>query len=170
MPSYREICYLFNFKSKASGQYLVKKLIEAGLLEKDQSGKLLPKKILLPQLGFIPAGSPISVSEQLLDAFSLEEYLVDQPETSYILEVHGDSMIGAGIYPKDLVIVDSARRPRNGDIVVANVDNEYTLKYLKNKKGKVMLVPANPKYKPIKPKNSLAINGVVISVARKYTN
>lgn len=168
MPSHREICDIFSYKSKASSQYLVKKLLEAGLVEKDEKGKLLPKKLLISQLGYIQAGMPAYAEEQIMDSLSLDEYLVDQPETSYVLKVDGDSMVEAGIFPDDLVIVDTAKRAKMGDIVVVNVDSEFTLKYLRLLRGRIALIPANRKYSPIYPRNNLIINGVVVSVVRKY--
>ncbi len=170
MPTHREICHLFGFKSTASSQFLVGKLLKLNVLQKSENGRLLPGKLFLPQLGFIPAGSSVAVEESFNEPFSLEEYLIDQPETSFVLQVFGDSMKDAGIHPNDLVIVDSARRPKAGDIVVANVDNEFTLKYLQLKRGKPYLKPANQRYKPIYPRISFEISGVVVSVVRKYVN
>ena len=170
MPTHKELCMLFGYATKASSQYLVRKLVEAGLVEKDSSGKLVPKKLFLPQLGYIQAGHPVMVDEAVAAVFSLDEYLVDQPETSFVLTVSGDSMINAGIHPGDVVVEDTAKRPKMGDIVVANVDNEFTLKYLKMKNGRTYLVAGNPKYKPIHPRQNLTINGVVVSVARKYVS
>lgn len=168
MPSHKEICEIFSYRSKASSQYLAKKLAEADLVEKDEKGKLIPKKLLISQLGFVQAGMPAYAEEQVLDSLSLDEYLVDQPETSYVLKVDGDSMIEAGIFPNDLMIVDTAKRAKMGDIVVANVDGEFTLKYLRLLKGRIALIPANRNYSPIYPRNNLTINGVVVSVVRKY--
>ena len=67
-----------------------------------------------------------------------------------------------------MVIVDKGRSPRNGDIVIAEVDGQWTMKYLKKRGNSVSLVPANPKYKTIKPKDELNISGVVTAVVRKY--
>lgn len=84
-----------------------------------------------------------------------------------MLKVTGDSMIEAGIMPGDYVLVDRAITAKNGDVVIAQVDGQWTMKYL-NKKGKeITLIPANSKYTPIKPKNELKIAGVVKAVIRK---
>lgn len=77
-------------------------------------------------------------------------------------------MCDAGIIPGDMVIVDRGRTPKNGDIVIAEVDGEWTMKYLKKRGEIVALIPANPKYKPIRPRNELKIAGVVTAVVRKY--
>ena len=77
-------------------------------------------------------------------------------------------MTGAGIMPHDLVIVERGRTPRSGDIVIAEVDGQWTMKYLRKRGDSVLLVPANPKYQAIRPKNDLTIAGVVTAVVRKY--
>ena len=77
-------------------------------------------------------------------------------------------MIEAGIHEGDLVLVDRLQKVKIDDIVVANVDGEWTLKYYQKHAGQIVLVPANKNYKPIYPKQSLEIAGVVISVIRKY--
>lgn len=168
MPSYQEICYLFGYTTKASSQYLVKKLLEAGVLEKDENGKLLPKNLFtIPNLGIIKAGYP-TVADMQTDAIDVYDYLLNRPGTIFSLTVKGDSMIDEGIHEGDIVIVERERHPRNGDIVAANVDGEWTVKYYHNSFGDITLLPANKKYPVIKPRESLEIGGVVVSVIRKY--
>jgi len=82
--------------------------------------------------------------------------------------VSGDSMIDAGIHEGDVVIVEKGPRPKNGDVVLACVDNEWTLKYYQKRGKTVELVPANDKYPVIKPKNELTLGGVVKSMIRRY--
>ena len=77
-------------------------------------------------------------------------------------------MIGAGIMPGDLVLVDKGETPKSGDIVIAEVDGEWTMKYLKKRGESVTLVAANPNYAPIKPKKEIRVAGVVTAVIRKY--
>lgn len=170
LPSYKEMCSIFGFASKNACFLLVKKLIQTGFLEKDDHGKLIPKQLIpaLPVLGVIPAGSPIDAEQQLLDTLSVENYLIGNPEKSYILKVTGDSMIGAGIYPGDLVILEKEKQPKNGDIIAAYIDNAFTLKYFQKINGKVVLLPANEKYAPLYPQENLVIFGIVVSVMRKY--
>jgi repressor LexA len=84
-----------------------------------------------------------------------------------MLKVKGDSMIEAGIMPKDYVLVDRSLTPKNKDIVIAEVDGQWTMKYLIKKGKDITLLPANPKYTPIRPKNELKIAGVVTAVLRK---
>lgn len=170
LPSYQEMCDVFGFASKKASFSLAKKLIAEGILEKGEGGKLVPGKMFspLPLLGVVRAGMPIPQEEQVLDVLSFDTYLVDQPETSYMLRVSGDSMIDAGIHGGDIVIVDKAKRPHNGNIVVAAIDNEVTLKYFEKKQGAISLIPANPLYPVIHPTGEVRIEGVVVSVMRKY--
>lgn len=170
MPSYQEMCKLFGFASKKASFDLAKKLIEFGVLHKDRKGKLRLSQNLLPipVLGKIKAGFPTDAEEQVIDEVTFDEYLVDRPEESYLLRVSGDSMKDAGIQEGDVIVVDKRTKPKVGDIVVASVDNEFTLKYLQNENGKVCLVAANSKYPKIYPKENLTIEGVVVSSMRKY--
>ena len=119
-------------------------------------------------LGLVEAGFPSPAEEEMRDTLSLDEFLVGNPDASFLLKVSGDSMTGAGILPGDLVIVDRGQTAKNGDIVIAEVDGEWTMKFLKKSGEAVYLVPANPKYKPIRPQRELRITGVVTAVVRKY--
>jgi SOS regulatory protein LexA len=119
-------------------------------------------------LGFVEAGFPSPAEEELRDTISLDEFLIQNPDASFLLKVSGDSMVNAGILPGDMVIVDRGQTGRSGDIVIAEVDGEWTMKFLKKSGDVIWLVPANPKYKPIRPQRELKICGVVTAVVRKY--
>ncbi len=121
-----------------------------------------------PMIGTIEAGFPSPAEEELVDTLSLDELLITNREASFLLKVTGDSMTGAGIMPNDLVIVDRGQTAKSGDIVIAEVDGEWTMKYLRKRGESVTLLPANPKYKPIRPRHELKIAGVVTAVVRKY--
>lgn len=170
MPSYQEMCKLFGFASKKASFDLAKKLIDLDILDKDRKGRLhlKPQFLPLPVLEFIKAGHPTDAEEEVIDEVAFDDYLVDRPEDSYLLKVSGDSMKDAGIFEDDVVVVDKKAKPKVGDIVVASIDNEFTLKYLQKENGKMCLVPANSKYRTIYPKDNLTIEGVVISSMRKY--
>jgi SOS regulatory protein LexA len=119
-------------------------------------------------LGLVEAGFPTPASEELIDTMSLDEYLIENREATYLLKVKGDSMIEAGIMPGDLVLVERGRTAKPGDIVVAEVDGEYALKYLRKKGREHYLESANSKYKDIYPKEELKIEAVLRAVIRKY--
>lgn len=170
MPSYAELARLLCYKSKRSAQKLVSKWIEDGLIEKDNTGKLLPGSFLhsLRVLGEVAAGWPSPAEEENVDTISLDKWLIKDKAASFMLKVTGDSMMEAGINHGDYVILHRGKPPKNHDVVVAEVDSEWTIKYFHQKGKQVILLPANKKYKPIVPKEELRIAGVVTAVIRKY--
>lgn len=170
LPTYQELAGLFGFKSKNAAYKLAQKLIDAGLIRRDSSGKLVPRAAFseLPIAGIVEAGIPTPAEAALLDTTSLENLLVENRGGSFLLRVKGESMIEAGIHEGDMVLVDTKREPRDGDIVVAEVDGDWTMKYLKTKNGKKFLMPANKHFKPIYPENDWRIAAVVRAVIRKY--
>jgi SOS regulatory protein LexA len=170
MPSYSEIGEMLGLKSKNAVFKLVSRLEKAKALKRDEKGRLIPGSIKSSTkiLGPVEAGWPSPAEEELLDTISLDEMLIENPSATFMLKVSGYSMSGAGILPGDMVLVDKGAVPRSGDIVIAEVDGEWTMKYLKKRGDSVSLVPANPNYKPIKPRRELRIAGVVTAVIRKY--
>lgn len=170
MPTYSEMVTLLDVRSKSVVNFWVQKLMAAGILKKDGKGFLQParRSLSLPLVGEVRAGFPSPAEEELRDIISLDEYLISRPETSFLLEVSGDSMIGEGIKPGDLVVVEKGREPRNGDVIIAQVDGEWTMKYFRKKRGGIVLESANPEYPPIRPKRELTVGGVITAVVRKY--
>ncbi len=170
LPSYQEMCSLFGFASKNAAFKVVKKLFESQVLDKDDLGKIVPGSTFfsIPVLGVIKAGIPDEAYQEFLDAVSIDHYLIKKPWESYALRVSGDSMIEAGINPGDIVIIEKTKQPKEGDIVVAQVDNEFTLKYLRYQNGQAYLGAGNKNYQPIYPNDTLSIFGTVVSVIRKY--
>ena len=170
MPSYSEMMDIIGVHSKSVVHFWIKKLIAAGIVQKDAKGflTLTRRPLALPLAGDVCAGFPSPAEEELRDIISFDEYLVAHPETSFLLSINGDSMNGAGIMDKDLVIVERGREPKNGDIILAEVDGNWTVKYFRKKGKTVTLEAANPKYPPIIPQSELRISGVVTAVVRKY--
>src|SRR4051812_6263399 len=95
MPGYKEIMNLVGFKSKNAVYKLINKLVDEGFVEKDSNGKLTPKRLFgeVPMLGLVEAGFPTTPDEELKDTISLDEFMIDNKDATYILEVKGDSMI-----------------------------------------------------------------------------
>jgi len=170
MPSFSEIGEIVGMSSKNAVHKLVNKLEHLKVLERDKKGRLIPRSIASPvkMLGTVEAGFPSPAEEELVDTLSLDNLLIQNPEATFLLKVSGDSMSGAGILPGDMVLVDRGESPKSGDIVIAEVDGEWTMKYLKKRGESIVLLPANPKFRPIKPKKELKIAGVVTAVLRKY--
>lgn len=170
MPGYQEIMDLVGFKSKNAVAKLVKRLVEEGIVSKDSKGKLIPNRLAgeLPLLGLVEAGMPTEAEESELDTTSIDDLLVDNREKSYLLEVKGDSMIEAHIEEGDYVLVERKGEPREGDIVIAEVDGGWTMKYFRrDKKGRPYLEPANKNYDNIYPEESFRIAAIVKAVIRK---
>jgi repressor LexA len=167
-PSFQEIAKIFNYKSKNAAYGLVRKLVKLGLLRQDKKGKLLMDGAGIRLLGTVQAGWPSPAEEELVDTMNLDEYLIKHPEQSYLIKVTGDSMIDAGIHEGDLVIVERGRSAKDRDIVIAQVDGEWTMKYYQKHGNTVRLIAANKKYPPIIPKRELTVGGVVTAVIRKY--
>jgi repressor LexA len=170
MPGYNEMLELFNYRSKNAVFGLLTKLEQNGYLKKTRGKIAATDKLTgaIRLLGAVQAGFPSPAEEELLDTLSLDEFLVDRPEATFMLKVTGDSMIDAGIHPEDMVLVERGVTPRNDDIVVAQVDGEWTMKYFVKDRNGIRLEAANKKYKPIRPRNSMELAGVVRTVIRKY--
>lgn len=169
MPGYKELMQLTGFRSKNAVFKLINKLVDEGFMHKDARGRLSPKNFAGTRLlGLVEAGFPSAAEEELLDVMNFDDYLVPNKESSYILKVKGDSMIDAGICPGDMVIVERKATYKPGQIVIANIDNEYTMKYLRKKGDSYFLEPANPAYKPIYPSEGFRVEAVVTGVVRKY--
>jgi DNA polymerase V len=105
----------------------------------------LPKIMPTP----VKAGFPNPAEDARGVALDLNELIIRHPVSTFYLRVEGDSMIGAGITHGDIVVVDKSLNPKSGDIVVAAVDGDFTLKHLKRDGQKAWLVAANPQYPPI---------------------
>jgi SOS regulatory protein LexA len=170
MPTYTEMMKLFGFKSKNAVFRIVEKLVDGGMVEKDHLGRLVPTQSFgeVPMLGLVTAGLPVSVEEELVDTVSLDDLLVKNKALTYMLEVDGDSMIDAHIEKGDMVLVERANSAKDGQIVIAEVDGEYTMKYFRKDGAKAWLEPANANYSPIYPEHSLNIIAVLKAVIRKY--
>ncbi len=164
LPSYSEMLKLFGFSSKNAVFKVVQKFIDEGLIKKD-GNKLSPTSrfFALPLLGNIKAGFPI-LAEEDHSYLTLDEYLIGDPQSSFLLKVSGDSLIGIGIFDGDIVIIEQKKNANTGDVVLAQIDREWTLKILR----KGYLEAANPKYPPFYPHQELQIFGVVKAVVRKF--
>ena len=170
MPSYAEMMAVLGFKSKNAVYKLVNKLIDLGLIEKDSTGKLLPTNLFqeVKLLGLVEAGIPTLAEEEVLSTVNLDSLLIKNRPMTYMLEVKGDSMIEEGIKEGDLVIVERREDAKDGEIVIAEVDGGWTMKYFRKKGNKIYLEPANKNYKPIYPEQDLKVAAVVKGVIRKY--
>ena len=168
-PAMSHLCEVVGLSSTSSVFALVGRLTEAGQLERVQ-GRIAPTKKFFarPLLGSVRAGLPQPADQSEPDALTLDDFLIDNPNRTSLHRVRGDSMRDAGIYEGDLVVVEHNAPTKPGDVVVAVVDGELTVKTLRaSAKGDYFLEAANEAYAPIHPTTSLEILGVVIGVARR---
>lgn len=172
-PSYREIAEHFGLSSTATIHEHVMALEDKGLITSGHAARSLEvinprfgKSIELPLVGLITAGEPIEAIEEK-ETIAIPENLV-RDENSFVLKVRGESMIEEGILNGDYVICERNFYPRNGDVVVALLDNTYaTLKKYYREDKRIRLQPANKTMKPIYAKNP-AIQGVVKAILRTF--
>ncbi len=170
MPTYSEMLKLFGFKSKNAVARLVDKLIDAGMVTKDSLGRLLPASAFneTPILGLVKAGFPSPGEDVLETTINIDNFLIQKKDKTFIMEVDGESMIEAHIADGDMVIAERADNAKDGEIVIAEIDGEFTMKYFRKKGDKVWLEPANKLFKPMYPENDLQIRAIVRGVIRKY--
>ncbi len=166
-PSLREICAGFDL-SLGAVQDHVNAIQRKGFLEKQQTiarGLRLPMKShQIPILGRVHAGPLHMAFENVEGHLPVGGTL--SPSTHFALKIRGDSMINAGILDGDHVIVRIQETADDGDIVVARIEDEATVKFLRKKTHEVCLEPANPKYEPIR-NTPFSIAGVVVEVRRQ---
>lgn len=172
-PSVREICSKLNIKSTATAYSYIEKLKARGLLDKSP----LKKRAItvsnrksdyksIPLVGTVRAGAPIFAVENLEGYYPLPDEF-NAGGTEFALRVQGDSMINAGIYENDIIIVNQQNNANNGDIVVALVEDGATVKRLFKRNGKVILHPENDTLKDMIFDNVIVL-GVVKGLMRKF--
>jgi len=177
-PSVREICEAVNLKSTSTVHGHLEKLEKKGYIRRnptkpraievlDSNSYIFSKKeiVELPIVGKVTAGQPILAQENIEDTLPIPIDFVGNND-SFILVIKGDSMIDAGILDGDYVIVQKQSYANNGDIVVALLDDEATVKRFYKEKNYFRLQPENPNYEPIIT-DKLSIIGKVIGVLRK---
>ncbi len=173
-PSYREIAEYFGLSSTATVHEHIKSLEDKGLISSNKNAARsleviqhrFGKSVELPLAGLITAGEPIEAVETN-ETIAIPQHMV-KDENSYVLKVKGESMIDEGILDGDYVVVERNFYPKNGDVVVALLDNTYaTLKKYFREEKRIRLQPANKTMKPIYAKNP-AIQGVVKAILRTF--
>lgn len=176
-PSYREIGDHFGLSSPATVHTHVQTLVEKGEIKVGEDGEArsieligsMPSEpaVLLPLLGLITAGAPIEAVEDN-ETMAIPATFVLDGSNSYVLRVKGRSMIEDGILDGDFVVIERNPSPRNGEVVVALLDNAYaTLKRFYRERTRIRLQPANSTMNPIFVKDCI-IQGVVRAVIRKF--
>lgn len=172
-PTVREICAQFGFRSTGTARDHLKALRAKGVLDHrpGESRGLHPARPVhaLPLLGVVAAGQPVMSDENVEGFINLTAPFHGQRNgRTFCLRVRGDSMIGDGIFEGDIGVVRSQPTATPGDLVVALVDNEATMKRFVHRAGRKWLEAANPKYKPIPLTETARVIGRVIGILRSY--
>lgn len=171
LPSYARLMSLLGFASKSAVKKVLERLENAGMLERTLDGDWAPSERFFERAIAtqpVPAGTPISADADIHEQISIDRFLIDQPAKTVLIRVKGDSMVDAGIRHGDLAVVERKTEASQGDIVVAVVDDEFTLKTLARDKDGYHLLPANPNYSVIRPNGKLEIFGVLVGLVRRY--
>lgn len=180
-PTYQELANILNIKSKYAILKHIDSLVAKGYLEKDSSARAL--RIIhpdflpaandnyeVPLVGRVAAGYPIMAQENVERYISIPRAMIKSEGRYFALKVRGDSMVNAGIFENDLVIVQSATTAYTRDIIVALVENEVTVKRLMKENGITFLKAENQNYPDIYPAGEWSIQGKVVGLIREMAN
>lgn len=176
-PSVREICQAVNLSSTSTVHGHLSRLEKKGLIRRDPTkpraiellmeSPIKKEMVDIPIVGKITAGEPILAQESIEDFFTLPLNFVKSTAELYMLKVSGESMIEAGIFDGDLAIIEKTSTASNGDIVVALIENEATIKRFFKEDGYIRLQPENSSMTPILVKDC-KILGKLAGLYRKY--
>jgi repressor LexA len=171
IPSYSVLASLWGVSAKSWVSECVKRFEEAGYLDWTPDRQLKPGARFFERRVAdepVQAGMPNAAIADGYDfVSSIDEMLVRVPSKTQLVRVKGDSMIDAGIHEGDYLVVEKQPHANVGDIVVAIVDNEFTVKYLDRERGQFVLKPANRAYPVIRPRGRLEIFGVMAGLVRR---
>lgn len=176
-PTVREICAHVGLRSTSTVHGHLSRLEKKGLIKRDPSkpraielvgaSRSKTEMIDIPIVGKVTAGEPILAVENIEDTFSLPLTYIKNTNPLFILNIRGESMINAGIHNGDMAIIEKVNSAENGDIVVAMIENEATIKRFFKEENHIRLQPENDSMKPIIVKNC-SILGKLVGLYRKY--
>ena len=179
-PTFDEMKNFLNIRSKSGIHKLLSSLEEKRIIKRlphkarglilNNENKLDNNENMLPFLGRIAAGNPIEAITGSFEQISVPNYLINNKDDHFTLEVNGDSMIEAGIFDGDIVIIKKVNTAVSGDIIVALIDqNEVTLKKFRSFKNSIALEPANKNYKTrIFGEDRVKVQGKLVGLIRKF--
>lgn len=177
-PTYRELCAQFGWSSTGTARDHLQALARKGCIQL-AAGRARKIRLLdstaavtrVPIIGRVVAGSPVAVNEAKEGMLPIPAHWANRG-AHFALRVAGDSMEGAGIFQDDYVIARQTPVPNNGDIVVATIDGETTLKRYRRVRGRLYLIAENPRYSPIAVtgNQTAVVHGVVVGLLRSYDN
>jgi len=171
LPSYAVVKKLTGHRTTSGVTALARRLREAGYLSRGAGGRLAPGERFFERKSvatLAPAGGPSPVLPDVVDPFEIDRFLVLKPSKTVIWEIKGDSMINAGLLSGDRAVVQLEEPGCPGDIVMALVDHEVTVKTLARDGDRLFLMPANANFSDIYPKFQLQVIGVVVGSFRRF--
>lgn len=169
-PSMAKLCEVVGLSSTASVFDMVSRLKDAGYVERVE-GRIAPTKRFFarPLVGDVRAGLPQPAPDDDFEVLTIDDYLVPDPNRTFLAKVKGESMRDASLLDGDVVVVQKHCPTKVGDIVVAVIDSQITVKYLRQQPdGRFYLQAANPSFADILPTGELEILGVVVGQFRSY--
>lgn len=170
LPAYGPLQAVLGLASRSAVAKVLHRLREAGFVERTPDGRWTPTgRFFARPLADAPApaGWPAALPDSGGE-FSIDAWLIRQPSRTVLMPVTGDSMMEAGIHSGDRVVVERDAPARPGDVVVALIEGEFTVKTLALDHGEVVLQPANPAYPVLRPGARLQVFGVVVGLIRNY--
>jgi SOS regulatory protein LexA len=174
IPSLQRIASLLGFSSRSAAVKLMGRLADEGFIERtvDDDAWIPGRRFFERNMieTSVPAGVPVTAIDVESQPLLFDEFLVKKPNETFVIPIKGDSMIEAGIYDGDLAVVEKTNSAKVGAFVIANVDNEFTLKELVKEGGKYALKPHNSRLPMIYPEGKLQVEGVLVGLVRKYRN
>ncbi len=169
IPSLTELGKLWGIAGRAWTHRVVARLKEEGFLEEAAGKRLKPGERFFERTiaDTVRAGLPQAANESARESWAIDKFLIDKPSETELFQVRGDSMIDAGIRDGDFVVVQKTLSAMPGDVVLAYVDGEFTLKTLARDEHGFYLEPANRAFAPMRPEHGLEIHGVMVGLFRK---
>lgn len=170
IPAYERLCALWGIASRSAAGKVLERFCRQGWVERTPDNDWVPcRPFFARSLAAQPvqAGSPAADLQAGLTLTLLDELLVDTPSRTLLLTVQGESMAGANIFSGDVVVVELQEQANSGEIVVALIDGELTVKRLIREDNGWLLHPENPAFSDIRPQGELRLIGVVTGLARR---
>jgi len=168
IPAHNGLASLIGLSKRGAAKF-IERMVFAGYLGKAPDGRAIPENLFFARsiVGVVPAGFASPAEELLGDSITIDDYLVEHPASTVLVKVSGESMIGAGINDGDMLVVERNATPDINSIVVAMIDGEFTIKYLRKDKQGMYLEPANDAFPNIRPEMALEIYGEMVGLFRK---
>lgn len=170
-PSYQRLARCFGLASRSAVKKVLERFAKQGFVARNEDAHWIPGERFFERaiaLSSVAAGTPTPADDVSAEPFAIDQWLVRAPTKTIFVPVRGDSMIDLGIYEGDVAVVERETEAQPGQLVIALVDGQWTLKTLGQEGGAPLLLPANAAYAPIRPQASLQLGGVVVGILRRY--